>query len=288
MSNRFVRAGLAPLRGGRRSLAMVATVAMVAVCAVGSAGGVAAAEEQPATTTAIKPPAELRVGISPNYPPIAFEEDGRIVGVEADLAEKLGKELPTKVTLVKTDWDELWPSLREGKIDVVMSGVSITERRGEKVRFTDPYLRVGQMVLVRKKDMSELNDPAAMNSAKRKIGVEKNTTGEAYARRHLDTATIVSFDSVDAGVAAVRSGAVDAFLHDAPTVWRVVGRPPKEDPELIGIYKPLTDEYLAWAVRKDEAMTLGVLLDAKIDEWTKNGELQAVIDRWIPVTKVSK
>jgi len=285
MSNRFVRAGLAPLRGGRRSVAMVA---MVVVCAVGSSGGVAGAEEQPATTTAIKPPAELRVGISPNYPPIAFEEDGRIVGVEVDLAEKLGQELPTKVTLVKTDWDDLLPSLRDGKIDVEMSGVSITERRSEKVRFTDPYLRVGQMVLVRKKDMSKLNDPAAMNSAKRKIGVEKNTTGEAYARRHLDAATIVSFDSVDAGVAAVRSGEVDAFIHDAPTVWRVVGRPPKEDPELIGIYKPLTDEYLAWAVRKDDASTLGALLDAKIAEWTKNGELQAVIDRWIPVTKVSK
>jgi polar amino acid transport system substrate-binding protein len=144
------------------------------------------------------------------------------------------------------------------------------------------------MALVRKKDMAKLNDPVAMNNAKRKIGVEKNTTGEAYARRHLDKATIVALDSVDQGVAAVRSGEVDVFIHDAPTVWRVVGRPPKEDAELIGIYKPLTDEYLAWAVRKDDAPTLGALLDGKLEEWTKNGELQAVIDKWIPVTKISK
>ena len=283
MSNRFVRAGLAPVRRGWRSLAVVAVA-----CAAVVAGRVAAADEQPATAAVIKPPAELRVGISPNYPPIAFEEDGKIVGVEADLAAKLGKELPTKVTLVKTEWDELWPALRDGKVDVVMSGVSITERRSEKVRFTDPYLRVGQMALVRKKDMTKLNDVAAMNSPQRKIGVEKNTTGEAYARRHLDKATIVALDSVDMGVAAVRSGEVDVFIHDAPTIWRVVGRPPKEDAELIGIYKPLTDEYLAWAVRKDDAPTLGALLDAKIDEWTKNGELQTVVDSWIPVTKVSK
>lgn len=285
MSNRFVRAGLARMWGGRRSLAMV-TVAAVGVIAW--SGRATAADEKPATAAAPKVPAELRVGISPNYPPIAFEQDGKIVGVEADLAAKLGKELPTKVTLVKLDWDELWPALRDGKVDVVMSGVSITERRSEKVRFTDPYLRVGQMALVRKKDMAKLNDPAAMNSAKRKIGVEKNTTGEAYAHRHLDKATIVSFDSVDQGVAAVRSGEVDVFIHDAPTVWRVVGRPPNEDAELIGIYKPLTDEYLAWAVRKDDAPTLGALLDGKIDDWTKNGELQSVIDAWIPVTKISK
>lgn len=285
MSNRFVRAGLLPVRNGRRSLAVMALAATFAI--VWSARGIAA-DDKPATSSAITPPAELRIGISPNYPPIAFEENGKIVGVEADLAAKLGKELPTKVTLVKTEWDELWPALRDGKVDVVMSGVSITERRSEKVRFTDPYLRVGQMALVRKKDMAKLNEPTAMNSAKRKVGVEKNTTGEAYAHRHLDKATIVSFDSVDQGVAAVRAGEVDVFIHDAPTVWRVVGRPPHEDPELIGIYKPLTDEYLAWAVRKDDAPTLGALLDGKIDEWTKNGELQAVIDRWIPVTKISK
>lgn len=287
MSNRFVRAGLTRMWGGRRSLAVTATAAMLAACVAWPAGATGA-DDKPATAAAPKVPAELRVGISPNYPPIAFEEDGKIVGVEADLAERLGKELPTKVTLVKLDWDELWPALRDNKVDVVMSGVSITERRSEKVRFTDPYLRVGQMALVRKKDMAKLNDPAAMNNAKRKIGVEKNTTGEAYAHRHLDKAVVVSFDSVDQGIAAVRAGEVDVFIHDAPTVWRVVGRPPHEDPELIGIYKPLTDEYLAWAVRKDDAPTLGALLDGKIDDWTKNGELQGIIDKWIPVTKISK
>jgi len=264
--------------------------ALVALALVGTLGaqvtpGSASAEEK---ATASKPPAELRVGIALNYPPIAFEEDGKPAGVEVDLANKLGEELPTKITLVKLEWDELWPALRDGKVDVVMSGVSITERRSERVRFTDPYLRVGQMALIRKSEMVKLTDPAAMNQPGRRVGVEKNTTGEAYARRHLDKATIVPFDSVDLGIAAVRAGDVDYFIHDAPTVWRVVGRPPKSDPELIGLYRPLTDEYLAWAVRKDDAATLGELLDDKIAEWDKNGELQAVIDRWIPVTKISK
>jgi ABC-type amino acid transport substrate-binding protein len=242
----------------------------------------------PATSTATKPPEELKVGITPNYPPIAFRRDGQLVGVEPDLARKLGQELPTKITFVPLEWEELWPALRDKKIDVVMSGVSITERRSELVRFTDPYLRVGQMALIRKADMTKLSEPSAMNQEGRRVGVEKNTTGEAYARRHLDKATVVPFDSVDLGIAALRGGDIDYFIHDAPTVWRVVGRPPKEDPELIGLYRPLTDEYLAWAVRKDDAPTLGALLDAKIDEWQKDGELQTVIDRWIPVTKVSK
>lgn len=275
MSDRFVR-----FRVPR------ALVVSVLAGALGMLAVSAAADEQKATAT--KPPAALRVGIAPNYPPIAFEENGKLMGIEVDLANKLGEELPTKVSFVTLDWDELWPSLRDGKIDVVMSGVSITDRRSQLVRFTDPYLRVGQMALVRKSEMAKLSDPAAMNQPGRRVGVEKNTTGEAYARRHLDKATVVPFDSVDLGLAALRGGDVDYFIHDAPTVWRVVGRAPKEDPELIGLYRPLTDEYLAWAVRKDEAPTLGALLDGKIEEWQKDGELQAVIDRWIPVTKISK
>ena len=277
MSNRFVRA-----RGPRALVALGLAVA-TGLCTVAGA-----AADQEATSVEIKPPAELRVGISPNYPPIAFEEDGKVVGVEADLARKLGEQLPTKITFVTLAWEELWPALRDDKVDVVMSGVSITENRSARVRFTDPYLRVGQMALVRKTQMAKLSDPAAMNTPGRRVGVEKNTTGEAYARRHLDKATIVSFDSIDEGLAALRGGDVDYFVHDAPTVWRVVGRPPNEDRELIGIYRPLTDEFLAWAVRKDDAPTLGALLDAKLDEWAGDGELQAVIDRWIPVTKITK
>jgi len=270
----------------RRALSL--TSVAVAVVALAVAAARAADDAKPAVATKPAPPAELRVGIATNYPPIAFEENGKVVGVEADLARKLGEELPTKVTFVELDWDELWPALRDDKVDVVMSGVSITERRSELVTFTDPYLRVGQMALIRKTDMSKLSDPTAMAQPGRRVGVEKNTTGEAYARRHLDQAVIVPFDSVDAGIAALRGGDVEYFVHDAPTVWRVVGRPPKEDPELVGLYRPLTDEYLAWAIRKDEAATLGVLLDGKIEEWQKDGELQEVIDRWIPVTKVTK
>lgn len=272
-------------RGRARRAPLQVTLAL-ALTAL-AAGPGQAAEPSPGAA-APKPPAELKVGITTNYPPIAFEENGQIVGVEPDLARKLGEELPTKITFIKLDWEELWPALRDEKIDLVMAGVSITERRGQLVAFTDPYLRVGQMALIRKADLGKLSDPSAMAEPGRRIGVEKNTTGEAFVRRQYDKATVVTFDSVERGVAALRAGEIDFFVHDAPTVWRVVGRPPKEDPELIGLYRPLTDEYLAWALRKGDADTLGVLLDAKIAEWQKDGELQEVLDRWIPVTKVSK
>jgi hypothetical protein len=56
--------------------------------------------------------------------------------------------------------------------------------------------------------------------------------------------------TVEDGVAALRHGVIDSFIHDAPTVWRIGGNPAEK--ELIGLYWPLSEESLAWAVRKSD------------------------------------
>src|SRR5215470_1179537 len=66
-------------------------------------------------------PANLRVGISPIYPPLAFKENNELKGVEVDLANKLGQTLGTKITFVELPWDQLIPAVNSGKIDVIMS-----------------------------------------------------------------------------------------------------------------------------------------------------------------------
>src|SRR5690606_13342863 len=84
-------------RGRARRAPLQVTLAL-ALTAL-AAGPGQAAEPSPGAA-APKPPAELKIGITTNYPPIAFEENGQIVGVELDLARKLGEELPTKITFV--------------------------------------------------------------------------------------------------------------------------------------------------------------------------------------------
>src|SRR5687768_12506071 len=63
---------------------------------------------------------ELRIGIAPHYPPLAYKFRGELVGVEVDFASQLGKELGKQITLVETPWSELIPALVEGKIDIIM------------------------------------------------------------------------------------------------------------------------------------------------------------------------
>jgi len=228
---------------------------------------------------------ELRVGIATNYPPFAFKQGGHLTGIEPQFAKNLGHALGAKIQIVETPWDELIPALRDHRIDVIMSGMSITEARKQQVSFTDPYLRVGQMGLIRKTDDQRIPRLDAKSVTGKRVGVVGDTTGDQYARANLSTATIKAFDSVDSGVAALRKGEIDVFVHDAPAIWRVTGGFDSPERQLIGRFKPLTEEYLAWAVRQDDE-ALRTQLNTVLGRWKANGQLNAVLDHWIRVRKM--
>lgn len=228
-------------------------------------------------------PTELRVGIATNYPPVAFKQRGEITGVEAQFARELAPELGVKMTLVETPFESLIPALLAGRIDVIMSGMSITDERTKLVSFAHPYLRVGQMRLLRRADAHRLENDAAMNRPTTRVGVVTGTTGETYARAHLAHAKIQSFDGVDAAVSALRTDRIDVFIHDAPSIWRITGGFDSPEHQLVGRYEPLTEEYLAWAVRQHD--DLRDRLNVVLRKWHDNGELERVLNRWIRTTR---
>lgn len=229
---------------------------------------------------------ELRVGISESYPPLAFSKDGAPTGAEADLARAVGETLGKKIVFVPMKFPELVPTLEAGKVDVVMSGLSITEEREKKIHFVEPYLRVGQMALIRADDLGRSVHPDEIGAKDSRVGVKKGTTGEGWAKANVPNATIVGFDTVDEGVQALKDDKVDYFVHDAPTVWRLTGRFDTRDDDLAGIYRPLTKEYLAWAVQKGDDARAEQLTGA-LASLRESGKLREILDVWIPVTKVA-
>jgi polar amino acid transport system substrate-binding protein len=249
-------------------------------------GAVVAVQGGSATLAADAAP-PLRVGIAPNYPPLAFKEDGQLKGIEVDFAGRLGTALGRPVVLVETPWDDLIKALvDERTIDVVMSGTTITEKRKEKVDFTDPYLRVGQMILIRDADYPRLRNAKTLDKPGVRVGFTSNTTSEHYARKHFEHAKLEGFADTDAGVAALRASQIDAFIADAPAVWRVTGGLLSKETQLRGLYTPLTHEELAWAVRKGDG-PLRAQLNAVLAKWKKDGTVEDVVDHWITVKKTT-
>lgn len=223
----------------------------------------------------------LKVGMSADYPPLHFKQDGRIVGIEADNARAVGEIIGRTAQIIVMPFDQLIPSLEAGQIDVIMSGMSVTAERSEQVSFTDAYLRVGQMAIMHKDKLGRFSQPWAVYREGARIGVEPDTTGAAFAERELKDAQVRFYEDAEAAFVGLRKDEIDLYVHDAPTSWQLANS--LENDDLISLYAPLTEEMIAWAVNKDDAALAGELNRA-LAMMKSNGTLQYILNRWIPVT----
>lgn len=222
----------------------------------------------------------LKVGLSPEYPPLAYEQDGRYVGIEPDNATAVGKIIGREVKLIEMPFTRLIPALNAGEIDVIMTGMSITEGRSQLVSFADPFLDIGQMGIVHVDSAARFMQPWSIYRKGVRVGVEPGTTGALFAENELPEAEISFFVDPPAAFAGLRRKDIDMYLHDAPTSWLLATTEDGED--LISLYHSLTEESLAWAVRKGDKRLLEDLNRA-LETMKSKGALRYILNRWIPV-----
>lgn len=226
-------------------------------------------------------PAPLRVGITPVFPPMIFKEKGNVVGVEADFAKALGEALGRPVKFVELDWDDQIPALTEGRTDIIMSGMSMTRPRQFRVEFAKPYFTVGQMALVRRTDAGKyaLGFPTWPQGV---IGVKQSTTGDFLVQQEFPRAKRKYYDTGEKAAKALAKKQIDLFISDSPTVWWLEGL--NEATGLVAVPILLSEEYLAWAVRKSDAALLEAA-NRTLEKLHQNGQGAQIIKRWIPQSK---
>lgn len=243
-------------------------------------GCVTPAEDQASAADSAASKSVLRVGLTANYPPLVDKVDGNLVGIEIDLAHEVGKDLDKQIEFVEIPWVQLIAALSAGEIDVIMSGMSITKERKQKISFTESYMHIGQMAITRIDEIQKLGSLTALLNAPITVGFEAGTTGESFVKTNMRNARPQSVASIEAAVVALRNRQIDAFIHDAPTAWRIGSDPAYQD--LIGLYWPLTDEYLGWGVRITDE-TLRRVLSDQILAMKKDGRLGRITRKWIKV-----
>ena len=221
----------------------------------------------------------LRVGISTNAPPLAYKVNGKIQGLEADFAAQLATYLGKKLTLVSLPWEKQIPALEAGKIDIIMSGMTITPKRLYRVAFTKPYLRSGQILLVRANEARRYSGGIySLMGDKPPIGVVENTTGDFFVTKTINRPDLTRFKTSRVAVEALKQGDIDALIHDAPILCYYAAM---NEGQLTPILQMATQENLAWAVNK---MNNDLLMKVNqfIDEQTKTSGIKTTVKRWIP------
>jgi len=176
---------------------------------------------------------------------------------------------------------KLIPALQAGEIDVIMSGMSVTPERSAQVIFTDSYMEIGQMAIITTENAAKFSQSWSIFRPGVRVGVEPGTTGAEFAAIELKEAKVKFFNDSAAAFAGLRNNEIDLYVHDAPTSWQLATT--GENRDLISLYTPLTNEQLAWAVRKDDQRLADSLNDA-LRTMKGNGSLRYILNRWIPVT----
>ena len=156
-------------------------------------------------------------GIDANFPPFAFvDKSGVPDGFDVKALDWIAKEMKFKVKHQPMDWDGIIPSLKTKKIDIVASGMSITDERKKEVAFTIPYWKIKQ-VLVAKKDTKLTKETALADG--NKIGVQRGTSEAKWIEENLIKKAgkkfeLVQYDSAPLAVEDVVNGRIVAAAMD--------------------------------------------------------------------------
>ena len=242
--------------------------------------GCAAPRQQPVKTIEISPDENiLRVGVNANAQPLVYRQGDKIVGLEPDLARELAKDLGKDLRFVEYKWEDLIPALMADKIDIIMSGMSITRLREVRIAFTIPYFKSGLMALIRREDAARFSTGLFAVTTSSAIGVIKDTTSEFFVETNYSSVKKIAYSDTKPAVKALIDKQIDMFIYDAPLILYLASE--NESKGLTALFTLLTEEYLAWGVRKDNKALLESANNF-LRKANSDGRLQKMIKYWIP------
>jgi polar amino acid transport system substrate-binding protein len=224
----------------------------------------------------------LRVGVSTSSPPLIFRQANKIVGLEADLARELAAYLGKSLRFVELKWEDQISALLENRIDIIMSGTSITPLRKVRISFSIPYFESGQMALVRRQDAARYSTGLFTFATSSAFGAIKDTTGAFFVETQFSSIKLKQYTNTKAAVKDLINKDIDMFIHDGPMILYLASE--NESKGLTALFTPLTREYLAWGIRKDNV----ALLDSAnnfLRSFNEAGKLNKVIKFWVPLAK---
>ncbi len=159
--------------------------------------------------------------------------------------------------------------------------MSVTKERKKRVDFADPYLTVGQTILINKKHKEVVTSYKDLNDPKYIVTSKPATTGEQAVKKFIPKCTYKPFDTELEGAMAVMKGKADAFVYDMP--YNVVFVAMHGADKLIFLDKPFTVEPLAWAIRKNDPDFLK-WLNKFLEEIKKDGRYDKIYKKWFKST----
>lgn len=251
----------------------LALIALTACAQMGASGGGGSR-----TLDKIIKRGELVVGTAGNMPPLNMTtKSGDVIGLEPDLAAYLAYSMNVKLRLETMPFADLLPALEAGKIDMILSSMTITPRRNLKVAFAGPYFVSGKCVLTKVQSLAGIESAADINAANITMTALQGSTSQEFIERRIPNAKLVPSTDYDIAVDRVLKGDVDALLADYPICLVSLVRHP--DRGLVSVITRLTYEPLGIALPAGDPLLLN-FVENLLQGLALSGRLTQLQERW--------
>ncbi|MBO5463425.1 MAG: transporter substrate-binding domain-containing protein [Clostridia bacterium] len=216
---------------------------------------------------------KLVMATNAEFPPYEYVEDGKIVGIDAEIAALIAEKLDMELEIVDVAFDSIIPGVQSGKYDMGMAGLTVDEKRLEKVNFSTSYATGIQAIIVKEgSDIKTVDDLAG-----KKIGVQTSTTGDIYATDDYGEEAITRYDNGAVAVQALIADKVDCVIIDNEPAKSYV----KANEGLKVLDTEYTVEDYAICFAKEDT-ELKDKVDGALKELIADGSVKEVIEKYIP------
>lgn len=248
------------------------TLTLLAIAPLILTGCVSTADTSDGTVNLIKP-GTLSVCTNTPYKPFEYEENGKIVGLDADIAEAIAKDLGATAQLTSISFEGLdsGTGLNSGQCDIALAGITANDTRKTKMAFTTAYFEDNQAILVPKgSKIATADDLKGI-----KIGAQQATSGEEYAASH--GGDVIQYEDTSLMFSALKTGQVQAVAANVSVISEAL----KNDPSLTVAFESSEGaDQIAAAVAPNNTALLNAA-NQSIDKLKNSGELSKLKEKWV-------
>lgn len=237
-----------------------------------SSEAVSTAEAAPAALTTVTA-GKLTMSTNAAFPPYEMTTDsGDFEGIDVEVAGAVAEKLGLELQVDDMDFDAALLAAQNGKSDIVMAGVTVTDERQKVMDFSDTYAEGIQSIIV-----PEDSDIASADDLTGKaIGTQRGTTGYIYCTDDFGEENVIAYDDGLTAVQALNNGQVDAVVIDNAPAKEFV----EANPGLKILDTAYAQEDYAIGVAKGNTQLLDAINGA-LEELKADGTLQAIVDKYI-------
>ncbi len=221
---------------------------------------------------------EIVVGTAGDMPPLNMTvKSGKIIGLEPELAGYIADAMGVKLKLKPMPFSELLPALEAGRVDIILSGMTITPKRNLRVAFVGPYFLSGKCVLTKDKKLAEADEASDINRPEIKLAALKGSTSALFVEELIPKAQFIAAKNYDQAVDMVLNDKVNALIGDYPVCVVSLLRYP--DRGLTSVISLLTQEPLGIALPGNDPLFVNWMSNF-LQNLQSNGILDDLKEYW--------